>query len=606
MNSTTTVESQSQITPGGPQGLQLATHVSSQRWQFAALFAVTLVFLVLAVFHFINIIDWAQEPDLGWSFGYAGKNIEVLSVQGAAELSGMQPGDRVVGVNGERGETLAELRQYVTREMDASNTWIVERDGRVLDITVPNLPLGFASAFLQYGLTWLVGLLLFGLGAVVFVMKPGSRASWAFLMAMFVTGLHIIFTYTSRLSPVWLGHVFTFSSVFLPATILHLAQTFPAEQSWVKRNPGLFIGSEYLLALLLFIVMVFSAPQFADVPVALKIVATIYLVLAVLAFISTIVVTYYRTNSHLARARAQVLFAALVIGAGPPLADLALALGAGIKLMPHPVFNLIFYIVIPVSIGYSIVRHNLFDVDLYIKRAVGYGIMTALVATAYFLMQTGLTRFVFEPMLGTSAQQVYPVVFALLVVFFFNPISARVQAFVDKLFFRSKLDYKETVLSVGNDIASLLNLEEIVTRIIRTVRQEMFIDTTGIVVTQKGSEGVLPFFVCNEATRTVGESLESGVKQDDPLVELIARERKLITIYDLLEDIRYKDVREHCSRRFTELHASLGLPLISKDELVGVLFIGHKKSGKFFTRDDIELLETLSTQGAVARVVSRS
>ena len=40
-------------------------------------------------------------------------------------------------------------------------------------------------------------------------------------------------------------------------------------------------------------------------------------------------------------------------------------------------------IIFPVAIAYSITRHNLFDVDVYIKRAVGYGLMTAVLGVSY-------------------------------------------------------------------------------------------------------------------------------------------------------------------------------------------------------------------------------
>ncbi len=51
---------------------------------------------------------------------------------------------------------------------------------------------------------------------------------------------------------------------------------------------------------------------------------------------------------------------------------------------------------------------------------------------------------------------------------------------------------------------------------------------------------------------------------------------------------------------FEALHASLMVPLVYQDQVIGSLNLGEKKSGKPFNREDIELLRTLAHQGAVA------
>jgi serine phosphatase RsbU (regulator of sigma subunit) len=76
--------------------------------------------------------------------------------------------------------------------------------------------------------------------------------------------------------------------------------------------------------------------------------------------------------------------------------------------------------------------------------------------------------------------------------------------------------------------------------------------------------------------------------------------QKLITKYDIAESPEYSDIRESCGRRFSEIGASIVIPLTYKDEITGVLALGNKKSGHFYTREDIDLLETLANQGAVA------
>src|SRR5262249_48073622 len=66
------------------------------------------------------------------------------------------------------------------------------------------------------------------------------------------------------------------------------------------------------------------------------------------------------------------------------------------------------------------------------------------------------------------------------------------------------------------------------------------------------------------------------------------------------EDSRYAEVKEPCAQRFAAMAASLAIPLIYQGEVTGVLALGNKKSGHFYTREDIDLLTTLANQGAIA------
>lgn len=264
-------------------------------------------------------------------------------------------------------------------------------------------------------------------------------------------------------------------------------------------------------------------------------------------------------------------------------------------------YLIILFLFFPGAITYAIIKHNLFDVDVYIKRTVGYIIMTALVAITYFLIQTTLTQFVLEPLLGARASGVYPILFALLVVFVFNPLNAKVQRLVDRLFYRGQFDYKEMVLAIGNALSSVLNLPEIVNRIIGTVRQDMFIESAGLIVMNRDKEGYLPLFTgIGEPGKSPNLASDKSLSPTDPIIHLMEQERKLITRYDLEEDPRYRDIDRSYRQRFQELDATLALPLISHDKLVGVLLVGNKKSGKFYTREEIDLLRTLANEGAVA------
>ena len=430
-------------------------------------------------------------------------------------------------------------------------------------------------------------------------MKPGTRPAWVFLIAVFHAGLLIVFSHTSQLSPDWLSSVFVYAFVFLPASILHLAITFPVERMH-KANHDAVVVTVYFCSLIFFIFIKGYAVHFAEVDPALQRILEAYLALCFTVFMASILMAYFKPPDVFTRARAQIILFGTAAACIPPITNILLVRFMNLHLIPNPALNLVFYTLFPMAIAYAIARHNLFDADIYIKRAVGYAIMTVLVIIGYLTLGTASQTYLL-PLLGDQATQSYPLIFALLVILLFNPVYRHVQNLVDRLFFRKSFDYKATVLSVSNALASVLNLQEITHRIVNTVRQQMFIDTVGLLVMNEDKKSYRSFFLRDDQPPLPqGDSDNTQYQLSDPLIGLIASEKRFITRYDLEENPSYRDLKKTGLDQFERLGASIGFPLLHHDALIGVLFIGYKKSGKFYSREDVDLLQTLTTQGAIA------
>lgn len=567
----------------------------------AILGVVSLVFLYLFVVYFLNIMTWSHAPDFGWGASNTLEGVTIVIVEGVAAESGLQVGDRIIGSNGVSADSLSKLTKLADRTPAGRNVYRVLRGGEELEIAVPNIPLTFSKAFQKYGPTWLFSAVFFVFGVVIFIMKPGASASWAFLLAMFFSSIYIMFTFFSRLSPAWLGHVTTLGVAFVAAPIVHFFQVFPEEKSWLRSKRMLFIGAPYVVSLVLFITMVASAPLYNDVPIIWKQLGNIYLLLALAVFLAATILTMFRAQSVIARARAKVVAIGVVLGAGvPSLSFFSLAF-FGTKLLPNAYIELLFSSILPLAIGYSIVKHNLFDVDVYVKRAVGYVLMTTVMAAGYIFLGSFVRVLLIEPLFGTGNENIYPILYAVVVVFLFNPISVRVQAFVDRLFYRKEYDFKETVHRLEDALASVLDLDEIIHRMTTIVRDTLFVDLAGI-VTYAGDGSIQGRVFLGDDDSGKETEIEPDLleKERDLLTDLIRSEKKLITIYDIQENRAYRTIREECLQRFNELQATIGMPIIHNENVIGILYVGNKKSGKFFRREDIDLMQTLAANGSTS------
>ena len=155
---------------------------------------------------------------------------------------------------------------------------------------------------------------------------------------------------------------------------------------------------------------------------------------------------------------------------------------------PALITDLPFFIVVPIFVGYSIVKHDLFDFDTIIKRTYGYVLTTGAIAGVYglFVLVSDLAFGRFE----VTKSPMFPLVFILAVVFLFNPIRNRAQKFIDRVFYRLEYDYQETVQKISETMRSLLNLDEIGKSIMDTALGTMFIDAGGVMLLNPGKESV--------------------------------------------------------------------------------------------------------------------
>jgi hypothetical protein len=138
------------------------------------------------------------------------------------------------------------------------------------------------------------------------------------------------------------------------------------------------------------------------------------------------------------------------------------------------VFFLLFVAIlsgIPVAMGVAILRYRLYEIDLIINRTLVYGALTVMLVLVYLGSVVSL-QYVFRTLTGQDSQLTI-VASTLAIAALFNPLRRRIQAFVDRRFYRRKYDAAKTLEGFSARLRDETDLQRLGDELVSVVRQTM-------------------------------------------------------------------------------------------------------------------------------------
>ncbi|MCA9971209.1 MAG: hypothetical protein KC425_13380 [Anaerolineales bacterium] len=345
------------------------------------------------------------------------------------------------------------------------------------------------------------------LGLLITRRRPGNRIGWLLLAvglgsgAMTFGSEWAVFGAFTRPggAPGWQLAAWSANWLWIIvfAGILYLLAVFPNGR-FLSPRWRTAIGLSLLLFILPFLVAaaletpMSSAFQIANPFVrrhpaqlynALSTVASLALPTTTLAVLAAIGLRFRRSRG---RERQQMkwllagvsLFAALVV-AGLALALLVQIPAGGILVNGAALAPLL-------GIGVALLRHRLYDIDVIIRKTLAYALLTALLALVYFgAVVLG------QQLLTAVSGQSSPLVVALstlLIAALFNPLRHRAQAFVDRRFYRQKVDAQRMLARFSRAARDEVQVEALTAELLHIIRETMQPETAVIWLPSSASQ----------------------------------------------------------------------------------------------------------------------
>ncbi len=393
--------------------------------------------------------------------------------------------------------------------------------------------------------------------------------------------------------------------IFIPAAYLHFINSF---LDYNKRNIFL-IKLAYFIATLLFLFNLFGlvvkdvSPKFffnyyTDPGILYPLLLFTFFIFTAYAFILLI----KKSKETKGYKRNQLLYIALasIIGF------------SGGSLTYLPVFNIdsplvlagqLVFILYPMLIAYAIIRHRLMDIEIIIREtAVFAGIFGFSIGV--FILAIAAGEQVLQPYIGQS-KWIIPAVSLLLVTFAIRPIEKMVYNIVGKYLFRKKFEYQKTLHDAAEGMSKVRDPKKLLSLIVHIVSAKLKLEGVAVLLYDTGQERYEI-----KASRGGIKDKFMSLSPGNSLIQWLSEKKNPLTLEEiqrwssgnlgkgrpgmLVSDLeQIKDTMQY-------LGAAVCVPCFFRDEILGILVLGGKKSGDFFSQDDLSLFNALSNEAAIA------
>src|SRR5579863_1232428 len=560
---------------------------SQVRFLAVLLSLLTIAAVVFAGFNFEKERE-STAPDDGVTWVEQGGRLLADRVEpnGPALKAGIKPGDQLLSVNGQEVKNLPGLERQIYRTgVWSKATYSLVRSSVALDSNVILRP---ADRSLNTSLR-LIALIYLGIGIYVLLRRwtaPGSTHFYVFCLVSFIA---YSFKYTGKLNEFdWIIYWSNIIAWMLqPALFLHFVLTFPEKRRSVSKHPWLlalvYVPGTMLLGLRLAAMRWLEASGRLSRNMDRLDIA--YGAVFFLAAAGVLWYSYRLASTTILRQQLKWVTRGTVLAIAPYtlLYVLPYVFPHALGWLPQGAMkvSVLSLGLLPLTFGYAIFRYRLMDVDLIFKRGVVYTLAAAAVVGLYFALVAGVATLVQmrQPGFGPIGLILAMVVTALL----FDPVRKWIQDRVDQFFYRTRYDYRRTLLEFGRELSSEPDLNKLLSAVMDRLSHTLAVERIAIFL----ASGPEPeHFLLSKSS-----GMATPLHLDLSFLSVPRPEQAGHLFFENTHQVP----RETAGSQETIARLDLNyfIPCRSQQKTIAVLGLGKTAQGDFLSSEDVELLETL-------------
>jgi serine phosphatase RsbU (regulator of sigma subunit) len=515
---------------------------------------------------------------------------------GASDRAGMKVGDMIVRINQQEFTNAVEADRILRLgQIGKSLKYDILRNNQFIQLNIVLAKFGIPISLLLFTLCGIVWMLS---GTFIVVSRPNLMAARlagsallliGFFIATLVVRRDFLVTTEVIIRQMMIGAAYVFGTAFF----FHSMHYFPIERpelierKWIARGYYIFSILSGTLT------VVFNTP----LPIVLVL---IYGIFILVKYRKSTPPEYKRFNNILR-------WTTLFVGGSSVLvaylfSDDFQTIGIGLLS--------IILTAIPISYLYTIGRYRLLDMKFRVRRNTQYSIVTFLWGGVIFyglvwtffqlpLLDLPKMNIVFTgtaievndaPELASqrgTSERVMLMALAIMMMYVVLRVRKYGQQFIDKKYFRQQYDYRRASFELGEVMATTLNAEDLAKGLVQKLSELMKLKRAGVL-----------FFRDEQCCSCLSVHGFDGIAWGK---FCHAHEQELIGSIRLFNnEFRIDYLPVPLKDEFNREGFHYGVPIRSKDKLIGVLLIGEKQSETTFRQEDLAFLSTTAKQAAVA------
>ncbi len=525
---------------------------------------------------------------------------QVVPGSGAAR-AGIQPGDRILGIDRELLRSPAHAARQLNRfRVGETVPYFIEGPGGVRELPIQLGPrrIGGTSYLYACGL----GFAFFGVGLFVLLQRPGQRASEVFFLMSSLFMLVLI----CRLRPASYSLVDTFvlsagtmALLLLPAAFLHFFLIFP-EPAWPKLGAalgwqpatagfGALIGVLYTLPpVVLLAALAAEGGRLEHVSLISGAPAANWWVLSAYLLLGLGLLGYGASTLEDRRRRqgALLVLAGSVFGLLPFLV-LAVGFPALVHTEKFLFYGVVPLVLVPVTFAYAIVRFQLLDIRVILRRSLLYTATTALI-TAFYAAGIAGFHWLFRETPWVDSPY-WPIVLALAILLLFEPLRRRFQGVSQRFFFAERSLLQRAAREIGESFVAQQDVRAGLERLVGELPRMLGLHFAGLYLDRDG--------------RLWRQSGPSSLPAELPHAEALGGSlwrsgglERLGSLGRLQRSPQTAELLDHLLGAGVEVLGVLG----SSRRRLGLLVLSQRAGQLSFEDDDLDLLRALLHQASMA------
>jgi len=509
---------------------------------------------------------------------------ERVEPDGPAARAGVKVGDQLTAVN-ERpvNNTASLMRELYRAGAWSKTTYSLIRQSVPVDVTVIPAP----AERSQYNWLRLIGLIYLGIGVYVLLRRWTAPSSTHFYVFCLVSFIAYCFHYSGKLNSFdWTIYWGNVAALLLqPALFLHFVLTFPERRDLIRKHRWI-IPAVYIPGLVLAVVHIVTLRLLRASEVLrwnLDRLEMGYLALLFVAAAAVLLYNYRKAGTPILRQQLKWVTRGTILAITPFTLFYVIPYLTGALPTNGMKISVLSLGILPLTFGYAIFRYRLMDVDLIFKRGMVYTLAAAAIAGTYFAVVAGIAELVHArvPSSGPIGLVLAIVVTALL----FDPVRKWIQERIDQFFYRTRYDYRKTLIEFGRELSAETDLDEMLSSVVDRLSRTLLVERMAI------------FLSASEPPHRFSLAKSFGMAQTGGIdLSFLGAPRPEIGAGHLFFDNTHQVPRENPNAQQTIARLDLNyyIPCCAQKQTVAVLGLGKTVEGDFLSSEDVELLETLA------------